>query len=316
MTLYSVFLLFLSINCVYSSWITINDYSVTTWNETNADRSEILTRFQVTNYPSKYIKSLNNRIDTFTCDFNCENVYFLMQQGLYEISKFFKFNSKTKQVYQTEQIQSFMIDHIQFNEKTKKLYSIIHQSTERKHLLVEIDTQTLQVKEQLMDLSQYGFPMSGSYFNSKTQLFTYHAYDSNQQATVLITLDLSSKATQRFVQSKVFDFNVYGFGFVQSNNGLVALDQYNIVTPLVVIKINEKTGQPIGNVTITPDGQRIAQGYKPFSVDYENQFFYVLSSSEDLSKTFISKINIQTMEVNITAVQRKFPNDYLFVKIN
>ncbi|CAF4395156.1 unnamed protein product, partial [Adineta steineri] len=88
------------------------------------------------------------------------------------------------------------------------------------------------------------------------------------------------------------------------------------VTPLVVIKINEKTGQPIGNVTITPDRQRIAQGYKPFSVDFENQLFYVLSSSEDLSKTFISKINIQTMEVNITAVQRKFPNDYLFVKIN
>ncbi len=68
MSKYIWLILLLLINIIYSDWITINDYSVTTWNENNADRLSILTKFQVTNYPSKYSRSLNNQIDTYTYD--------------------------------------------------------------------------------------------------------------------------------------------------------------------------------------------------------------------------------------------------------
>jgi len=129
MSKYIWLILLLLINIIYSDWITINDNSVTTWNENNADRLSILTKFQVTNYPSKYSRSLNNQIDTYTYDDKKENIYFIMQQSLYGISKFFKYNLITNQIYQTEQIQYFMIDHIQFNSKTNKLYSIINNST-------------------------------------------------------------------------------------------------------------------------------------------------------------------------------------------
>lgn len=311
-----VLLLLLIINSVYSEWITINDYSVTTWNESTAARPKLLTTFQTTNYPSKYVRGLNNRIDTYTYDDKKENVFFIMQQSLYEISKFFKYNLITNEVYQTEQVQPFMISHIQYNSKTNKLYAIIHDSSKLPYTLVEVDTNTLAVKRQILQVDNYGSPMSGSYFNSQTQLFTYHAYDFKQSETVLITLDLSDNATKVFVRSKLFDFNVYGFGYISSDKNLVALWQYSIITPMVVIKINEKTGKQIQNVTITPDGQRIAQGYKPFSMDYKNKIFYVLSTADDLSTTFISKINMNNMEVTITKVNGNIIKEYIFFNKN
>ena len=108
-------LLLFFIYSIDSKWITISDYSVTTWNQSNADRPEILTTFKTSNYPSKFVKLLNNRIDTYTYDHKNDNIYFIMQQTLYGISKFFKYNLKTNQVSQTEQVQSIMIDHISYN---------------------------------------------------------------------------------------------------------------------------------------------------------------------------------------------------------
>ncbi len=61
---------FILIHSISSEWITISDYSVTTWNQTNADRPKTLTTFKTTNYPSKYIRPLTNRIDTYTYDDN------------------------------------------------------------------------------------------------------------------------------------------------------------------------------------------------------------------------------------------------------
>ncbi|CAF1082731.1 unnamed protein product [Rotaria sp. Silwood1] len=308
-----ILFLFLLICSISSEWITINDYSVTTWNEYTADRPKTLTTFKISNYPPKYVRSLNNRIDTYTYDKNNEIIYFIMDQTLYGISKFFKYNLKTNQIDQTEQIQPFMIDRIQFNPISNRLYAIIHDSTRRNYYLVEVDTETLQIKKQIMQLSDRISPMPGSYFNSQTQLFTYHAYDFQQDHTVLITLDLSDNATKIFVGSKQFDFNVYGFGYIQPDS-LVALWQYSIITPMVAIKIDEQTGQQIKNVTITPNGVRIAQGYKPFSMDFQNKLFYVLSWTEDLSATYISKINMETMNVQITAIKGQIIKDYIFYK--
>jgi len=239
-----------------------------------------------------------------------------MTQISYGISKFFKYNFLTNQVYQTEQVQSFMIDHIQFNSKNNKLYAIIHNSPQNQYSLVEVDTDTLNVKKQIIELTNLGSPMPGTYFNSETQLFTYHAYDFKQQHTVLITLDLSDNTSKIFVQSKKFDFNIYGFGYVQSDNSLIALWQYSIITPMVAIKIDETTGKQIQNVTITPIGQRIAEGYKPLSMDLKNRLFYVLSWTDDLSKTFISKINIDTMKVNRKSLPGQIIKDYIFFKKN
>ena len=307
----SFFLLLIA--SISSQWITINDFSVTTWNPDTADRSKTLTTFQVSNYPAKYVRSLNNRIDTYTVDKNNEMIYFIMQQILYGISKFFKYNIRTNQIDQTEQLQLFIIDHIQFNPISNKLYAIIHDSNERNYSLVEVDRDTLDVKEYLLSLSSRVSPMSGSYLNSQNQFFTYHAYDFQQDHTVLITLDLSDNATERFVQSKRFDFNVYGFGYIELNS-LVALWQYSIITPMVVIKIDEQTGKQMKNVTITPNSVRIAQGFKPFSMDFQNQLFYVLSSSDDLSATYISKVNMQTMAIDIIKIKGQKIKDYIFYK--
>ena len=83
---------------------------------------------------------------------------------------------------------------------------------------------------------------------------------------------------------------------------------------MVLIKIDEQTGEQIQNVTITPDGVRIAQGYKPFSMDFQNRQFYVLSYAEDLSATYISKINIDTMKVKIIKIKGRIIKDYIFLK--
>jgi hypothetical protein len=309
-----ILLLFL-ISIVYCDWITIDDNSVRTWNEFNGNRSKILTKFQITNYPKKYTRSLFNRIDTYTYDENNENIYFIMDQSLYGISKYFKYNLKTNQIFQTEQIQSFMIDHIQFNSNNNKLYSIIHYSIQRQFILVEIDTDTLVIKQQITQLDHLGIPMPGSYFNSKTELFTYHAYNPQEDHTVLITLDLSDNATHRFIQSKIFDFNVYAFGYDQSKENLLALWQYSIITPMVIIQIDPITAKQIQNITITPNGQRIAEGYKTFAMDYQKRLFYVLSWADDLSMTFISKINIDTIKVKITKLEGQIVKDFILVKI-
>jgi hypothetical protein len=238
-----------------------------------------------------------------------------MDQSLYGISKFFKYNLLKNEIFQTEQIQSFMIDHIQFNSNNNKLYSIIHNSTQRQFILVEIDTDTLEVKQQITVVDHLGSPMPGSYFNSETQLFTYHAYNFEQDHTVLITLDLSNNATHRIVQSKLFDFNVYAFGYDQSKENLLALWQYSIITPMMVIQIDPITEKQIRNITITPNGQRIAEGYKTFAMDYQNRLFYVLSWADDLSMTFISKINIDTIKVKITKLEGQIIKDFILLKI-
>ncbi|CAF2786550.1 unnamed protein product [Rotaria sp. Silwood2] len=297
---------------IKSEWLAIDDSLITTWNETNADRSRTLTTFQVTNYPPKYIKPLRNRIDTYTYDRVNNNVYFIMEQNLYGISKFFKYNSKSNQVYQTEQVQHFMIDQIQYNDVSNKLYATI-QNNSNSQFLVEINIKTLEVKRQIIPLVNIGFPMPGSYFDSETQLFTYHAYNPKQDHTVLNTLNLSNNASKIIVESKKFDFNVYGFGYIKSY-GLVALWQYSIITPMVCIKLNERSGKQIRNVTITPDGIRIAEGYKPFSMDFENRLFYVLSLTDDLSTTYISKINIDTLQLKLTTIQGQKIKDYIFLK--
>ncbi|CAF1506565.1 unnamed protein product [Adineta ricciae] len=241
-------------------------------------------------------------------------IYFTMQQGLYGISKYFKYNLRQNQTSQTNQIQSFMIHFIQFNEKSQKLFSIIEKTSIEKYFLVEINSETLEIENELLEISEYGRPMSGYYFNSKKQYLIYHVYDSNLSQTRLITLDLSKNPKQRFIQSKKFDFNVYSLSYIQSDPTFLALWQYNIVTPLVAIQINEKTGKQIQNVTITPTGQRISQGFKPFSVDYQNKILYVLSWTDDLSKTFISKVSFQTMKLNLITIQGKLPKDYIFFK--
>lgn len=316
MTNYSVaaisFLILLTTS-ISSEWITIDDFSVTTWNQYTADRPKTLTTFRVTNYPPKYVRSLNNRIDTYTVDKNNEIIYFIMQQDLYGISKFFKYNIRMNQIDQTEQVQSFIIDHIQFNPTSNRLYAIIHDSNRRNYSLVAVDQNTLDVKEYLLSLSSRVSPMSGSYFNSQSQFFTYHAYDFEQDHTVLITLDVSNNATERFIKSKPFDFNVYGFGYIEPDS-LVALWQYSIITPMVVIKVNEQTGKQMKNVTITPNGVRIAEGFKPFAMDFQNQLFYVLSWADDLSATYISKVNMQTMAIDIAKIKGQKIKDYIFYK--
>ena len=307
------FFVFLLLGSISSKWITISDSSVTTWNERTAARPQTLTTFQVSNYPAKYVRGLNNRIDTYTYDKQNEIIYFIMQQTLYGISKFFKYNIKTNQIEQTEQIQSFMIDHIQFNPTNEKLYAIIHGSTQQNYSLVEVDREILAVKQSLMRLPARVSPMPGSYFNLQRQFFSFHAYDYQHDHTVLITLDLSDNTTERLIQSKQFDLNVYGFGYIPSDS-LVALWQYNIVTPMVTIQIDEQTGKQIRNVTITPNQVRIAQGFKPFSMDFQNQLFYVLSWADDLSATYISKINMQTIDVQIITIKGQVIKDYIFYK--
>lgn len=307
-------LLFVFICVASADWIAISDYSVTTWDPSNANRSETLTTFKTTNYSSKYIKQLTNRINTYTYDQRTKTIYFVMQQPQYGISKFFSYNMKTNVVSQTSEVLSFMIDHIQFNTANKQLYAIVHGGAQRQYWLVQVDPATLQVAKEIVDLTEYGSPMSGSYFNSTTQLFTYHAYNSRQSSTVLVSLNLSTNAPERFVSSKPFDFNVYGFGYIPNGDKLVALWQYSIITPMVAIKIDEQTGEQIQNVTITPDGVRIAQGYKPFSVDNQKGLFYVLSWVEDFSTTYISKINMDTMKVQRIDIEGKVLKDYIFFK--
>ncbi|CAF2947874.1 unnamed protein product [Rotaria sp. Silwood2] len=307
------YLLSLFMCSISSQWITIDDSSIRTWNETTGDRSRTLTTFQVTNYPPKYSKSLQNRIDTYTYDFVNKNLYFIMEQTLYGISKFFKYNSKSNQVDQTEQVQDFMINQIQYNIITYKLYAIIHNDTNSQYL-VEIDTETLNVKRNIIELTDSGASMPGSYFDSENQLFTYHAHNFKKDHTVLITLDLSNNASKIVVSSKNFNYDVYGFGYIKSV-GLIALWQYSIISPMVCIKINEKSGKQIKNVTITPYGKRIAHGYKPFSTDFEKRQFYVLSWADNFSATYISKINIDTLQLNITTIQGQKIKDYIFFKL-
>ncbi|CAF5113277.1 unnamed protein product, partial [Rotaria sp. Silwood1] len=107
--------------------------------------------------------------------------------------------------------------------------------------------------------------------------------------------------------------NVYGFGYIKSV-GLIALWQYSIITPMVCIKVNERTGKQIQNVTITPKGVRIAEGYKPFSTDLETRQFYVLSWEDNLSATYISKIDFDTLHLNITTIQGQKIKDFIFFK--
>jgi hypothetical protein len=76
-----------SLHNVTSTWLTINDSFITTWNEQNTDRPQTIDKFQATSYPTKYIKLSRNRIDTYTYDRVNKNVYFIMEQGLYGISK-------------------------------------------------------------------------------------------------------------------------------------------------------------------------------------------------------------------------------------
>ncbi|CAF3587821.1 unnamed protein product [Rotaria sp. Silwood1] len=307
-----VFLLSLFFCSISSQWLSIDDFSVRTWNEETGDRLRTLTTFKVTNYPSKYVRSLNNRIDTYTYDRENKNIYFIMEQILYGISKFFKYNLVLNQVEQTEQVQQFMIDQIQYNSISNKLYAIIHNNSNAQYL-VEVNTQTLQIKREIVQLIDIGSSMPGSYFDNKNQLFTYHAYNFKKDHTVLITLDLSDRASKVVVRTKNFDYNVYGFGYIKSV-GLIALWQYSIITPMVCIKVNERTGKQIQNVTITPKGVRIAEGYKPFSTDLETRQFYVLSWADNLSATYISKIDFDTLHLNITTIQGQKIKDFIFFK--
>ncbi|CAF1595108.1 unnamed protein product [Rotaria sp. Silwood1] len=174
-----------------------------------------------------------------------------MEQILYGISKFFKYNLILNQIEQTEQVQQFMIDQIKYNDISKKLYAVIHNNSNAQYL-VEINTQTLQIYQ----------------------------------------------IVQVVVRTKNFDYNVCGFGYIKSV-GLIALWQYSIITPMVFIKVNERSSKQIQNVTITPNGVRIAEGYKPFPTDLENRQFYVLSWTDNLLATYISKINFDTLHVNI-----------------
>ncbi|CAF4793919.1 unnamed protein product, partial [Rotaria sp. Silwood1] len=183
-----VFLLSLFFCSISSQWLSIDDFSVRTWNEETGDRLRTLTTFKVTNYPSKYVRSLNNRIDTYTYDRENKNIYFIMEQILYGISKFFKYNLILNQVEQTEQVQQFMIDQIQYNSISNKLYAIIHNNSNAQYLV-------------------------------------------EKGHTVLITLDLSDRASKVVVRTKNFDYNVYGFGYIKSV-GLIALWQYSIITPM------------------------------------------------------------------------------------
>jgi hypothetical protein len=84
---------------------------------------------------------------------------------------------------------------------------------------------------------------------------------------------------------------------------------------MVIIQIDPITAKQIQNITITPNGQRIAEGYKTFAMDYQKRLFYVLSWADDLSMTFISKINIDTIKVKITKLEGQIVKDFILVKI-
>ncbi|CAF1114185.1 unnamed protein product [Rotaria sordida] len=155
--------------------------------------------------------------------------------------------------------------------------------------------------------------MSESYFNFQTQLFAYHAYDFKQDHAVLITLDPSDNTSQILVHSNKFDYNVYGFGFIQPNS-LIALWQFSIRTPVVCIQIDERIGKQRQYVTITLEDIRIAQDYKPFFMDFEKRLFYVLSCADNLSVTCISKINIDNLQLIMTIVQGQIIKHYIFIK--
>lgn len=296
-----------------SQWLAIDNFSVRTWNENNGERTRTLTTFQVTNYPSKYVRGLENRIDIYSYDPINRNMYFIMDQALYGISKIFKYNSKLNQIDQTNNVQPFMIDQIQYNPINDKLYAIIRNDTNVHHL-VEVNIDTLEIKRLIFPLDKVGSSMSGSYFDTDKQLFTYHAYNFVKSRTELITLNLTDNASEIVINSKPFDFNVFGFGYIRSV-GLVALWQYSIITPLVCIQIDEMSGKQIKNVTVTPKNVRIAQGYQPFSTDMENRLFYVLSGANDLSTTYISKIRIDTLQSNVTIVSGQQMKDYIFFKL-
>ena len=303
------FFLFYSVSC---QWLAIDDFSVRTWNEKNANRSQLLKTFQVTNYPSTYTRGLENRIDTYTYDSLNENIYFIMEQPLYGISKFFKYNVKINEIDQTNYVHSFLIDQIQYNSRSNKLYSLIHNETSGQYL-IEVDTRTLEIKRYVTEINHGSSSMSGSYFDDDTQMFTYHAYNFAKEHTVLVTLDLSDNASKIVVNSKPFDFNVYGFGYMKSV-GLIGLWQYSIITPMVCIKIQEETGKQIQNITITPDHVKIAQGYKPFAIDLNDRLFYVLSLADDLSTIYISRIHMDTLKLDISVIKGQILQDYFFFK--
>ena len=105
-------------------------------------------------------------------------------------------------------------------------------------------------------------------------------------------------------------YNVYSLAYLESDKSLLSLWQYSFIKPLVIIELNEKTGQQIQNITITPLNERISQGYKPSSIDYENKLLYVLSWSEDLTKTYLSKIHFETMKSDLITITNNNRKDY------
>jgi hypothetical protein len=302
-------------NCfVLADWITIDESTVTTWNENNADRSTILAEFSVSNYPRQYTNGLEISLDTFTTDIDGNAVYFVMQQDLYEVSKFFRYNWLNNKIEQTEFVENLLVDYIQYNQISKKLYAITRNNTGGRSLVL-IDRQRLSVQTQVMSLDEFPSPMPGSYFQHDKQYFTYHAYDFQRRSTVLITLDLSDGSTQRFVHSTTFDFNVAALVSLQSTGHFYALWQYSIITPLLVIEFDQRTATALSNVSITPDRARVAQGYNPTCIDTVNELFYVVSSNARTQQTWICRVHLPTMQINVTTVAQQTLNEYLIIKI-
>ncbi|CAF1007773.1 unnamed protein product, partial [Didymodactylos carnosus] len=291
-------LFILNSSSLLGEWIAIDDSLITTFNDTTGDRRTVAS-FQITNYPKKYVKSLRNALDVYSYDSINDVIYFSMEQRTYSICKILKYDVKTKQTYQSDQINQFLVDYIQYNSKSDKLYAIIHMYKDQLHVkLVEIDKQTFTVSKEIADIEYLGSPMSGSYFDQQRQLFTYHAYDNNQSSTVLVTLNLAKNAKQIVVNSKQFDYNVFGFGYSgDTTQRLVALWQYSIIRPLVCIQLDYKTGKQRKNVTITPDTIRIRQGYQPFAIDQQNRQFFVITATDNLQTTYLIKVNIDTLQV-------------------
>ncbi|CAF3641806.1 unnamed protein product [Rotaria sp. Silwood1] len=177
-----------------------------------------------------------------------------MEQILYGISKFFKYNLILNQIEQTEQVQQFMIDQIKYNDISKKLYAIIHNNSNAQYL-VEINTQTLQIYQ----------------------------------------------IVQVVVRTKNFDYNICGFGYIKSV-GLIALWQYSIITPMIFIKVNERSSKQIQNVTITPK----------WLFSYDLSFFIFIL----IIKTGSCLICYQCDEIVVTAMNLTTPSGCIKIDVN
>ena len=144
---------------------------------------------------------------------------------------------------QTNYVQAFMINQIQYNPISNKWQAIIHNDTNVQNL-VQVNVETLEIKRFLLPLTNLASPMPGSYFDTHIQLFTCHVHNALQDRTELLKLTLCDNASAIVVGSKKFDFDVYGFGYIRSV-GLLALWQFSIATPLVCIQIDEISGRQI-----------------------------------------------------------------------